>query len=199
MLTSTADVVAAAPACCMVWVSTRTMSSEPGAARCSHPSSCRPGTECCRAPQSTPPAPQQPSPRQGCSAAVLSPIPTYKDTAGDTAAPLWEPPKPRCRLQAAAQLPRLRFAHQDSINGRNCFVKYQTLTAHTDIRNTFDLHCSLVALFSFLPLSLSLSLSPPLSLFLSRCSQTWLGWKNHDTKLKQMWWWPGRVQPWSRG
>lgn len=41
-------------------------------------------------------------------------------------------------------------------------MKYQTLTAHTDIRNTFDLHCSLVALFSFLPLSLSLSLSSSL-------------------------------------
>ena len=41
-------------------------------------------------------------------------------------------------------------------------MKYQTLTAHTDIRNTFDSHCSLVALFSFLPLSLSLSLSSSL-------------------------------------
>lgn len=44
----------------------------------------------------------------------------------------------RAKPQAAAALPRRgSVTHQDPINGRNCFVKYQTLVAQPEIGNRF--------------------------------------------------------------
>lgn len=95
----------------------------------------------------------------GVAGPCADPSPGAGDPAGGTAAAPGVPREPSRRLQPGSCdcVRRGSVAHQDSINGRNCFVKYQTLTALTDIRNIFDLHCWLLSLFLFF------FFSPPLS------------------------------------